>query len=123
MTQYPTEKKNRQSGRIPGPLEMPAGTTRTGCASAFPGPLELDRFKDAAGVGVGVGKHSSMQYWKPDLELWLSSFGVLLGQILVKLSLICVFRFFCLRIWFFMVKSFYEVVSESRGGALHGFQF
>ena len=43
---------------------------------------------------MGVGKHSSMQYWKLELELWLSSFGVLLGQILVKLSLICVLDFF-----------------------------
>ena len=42
-------------GCIPGPLEMPAGTTRTGGVSAFPDQLELDRFKEAAGVGMGVG--------------------------------------------------------------------
>ena len=68
------ETQNRQSGRIPllwfechqaqrEPPERlhsracwryPTGTKRTGSVSAFPGPLELDCFKEAAGVGMAV---------------------------------------------------------------------
>lgn len=58
---------NRLRGCIPGLLEMSPDTTRTGGVSAFPSQLELDRFKDAAGVGVGVGglKDSHRQEREP----------------------------------------------------------